>query len=82
MVVRYYDWYIVELTPGKRMGPPEIVAGPELDELKTDDARVLQRTRLIVTMTPSTCRRGRSRITDPTTAVCFASFKIASYWKA
>ena len=50
VVVRYYDSYIVELTPGKRMGPPEIVAGPELDELKTDDARVMQRTRLIVTI--------------------------------
>lgn len=50
VVVRYYDSYIVELTPGKRMGPPEIVAGTELDELKTDDARVLQRTRLTVTI--------------------------------
>ena len=48
VVVRYYDSYIVELTPGKRMGPPEIVAGTELDGLRTDDARVLQRTRLTV----------------------------------
>ena len=50
VVVRYYDSYIVELTPGKRMGPPEIVAGTELDQLKTADARVLQRTRLTVTI--------------------------------
>ena len=50
VVVRYYDSYIVELTPGKRMGPPETVAGAELNELKTDDARVLQRTRLTVTI--------------------------------
>ena len=50
VVVRYYDSYIVELTPGKRMGPPEIVAGAELDALKTDDARVMQRTRITVTI--------------------------------
>ena len=50
VVVRYYDSYIVELTPGKRMGPPEIVTGTELDRLKTDDARVLQRTRLTATI--------------------------------
>jgi Cu/Ag efflux protein CusF len=50
VVVRYYDSYIVELTPGKRMVPPEIVTGTELDELKTDDGRVLQQTRLVVTI--------------------------------
>jgi hypothetical protein len=50
VVVRYYDSYIVELTPGKRMGPPELVAGADLDALKTDDVRVLQRTRLTVTI--------------------------------
>lgn len=50
VVVRYYDSYIVELTPGKRMGPPRILAGPELDGLKTDDVRVLQATRLVVTV--------------------------------
>ena len=50
VVVRYYDSYIVELMPGKRMGPPKIVAGPELEGLKTDDARVLQATRLTVTI--------------------------------
>jgi hypothetical protein len=50
VVVRYYDSYVVEQTPGKRMGPPEIIAGTELDELKTEDARVLQRTRIVVTV--------------------------------
>ena len=50
LFVRYYDSYVVEVTPGKRMGPPQIVTGAELDELKTDDGRVLQRTRLVVTI--------------------------------
>ena len=50
VVVRYYDSYIVALTPGKKMGPPKILAGAELDALKTDDARVLQATRLTVTI--------------------------------
>lgn len=50
VVVRYYDSYIVELTPGKRMTPPEFSTGADLDELKTDDGRVLQRTRLTVTI--------------------------------
>ena len=50
VVVRYYDSYTVEQTPGKRMGPPEMVAGADLDALKTDDARVTQRTRLTVTI--------------------------------
>ena len=50
VVVRYFDSYIVELTPGKRMVPPEIVTGTALDELKTDDGRVLQQTRLVVTI--------------------------------
>jgi hypothetical protein len=50
VVVRYYDSYVVELTPGKRMGPLEATTGTDLDELKTDDGRVLQRTRLTVTI--------------------------------
>jgi hypothetical protein len=50
VVVRYYDSYTVEPTPGKRMGPPEMVTGSKLDELKTDDARELQRTRITVTI--------------------------------
>ena len=50
VVVRYYDSYIVELTPGKRLTSPEFATGTELDELKTDDGRVLQRTRLTVTI--------------------------------
>jgi len=50
VVVRYYDSYIVELTPGKTMRPPKTLAGPALDSLKTDDTRVLQATRLIVTI--------------------------------
>jgi hypothetical protein len=50
VVVRFYDSYTVERTPGKRMGPPEMVTGAELEALKTDDARVMQRTRIIVTI--------------------------------
>ena len=50
VVVRYYDSYVVEPTPGKKMGPPETVAGAELEALKTDDARVTQRMRITVTI--------------------------------
>ena len=50
VVVRFYDSYTVERTPGKRMGPPEMVTGADLDALKTDDARVMQRTRITVTI--------------------------------
>jgi hypothetical protein len=50
VVVRFYDSFTVERTPGKRMGPPEMVTGAALDALKTDDARVMQRTRIIVTI--------------------------------
>jgi Cu/Ag efflux protein CusF len=50
VVVRFYDSYIVEVTPGERMGPPQIASANQLSELKTDDARVLQQTRLVVTV--------------------------------
>ena len=50
VVVRFYDSYTVERTPGKKMGPPEMVTGAELEALKTDDARVMQRTRITVTI--------------------------------
>jgi len=43
-------WYTVERTPGKKMGPPEMVTGAELEALKTDDARVMQQTRITVTI--------------------------------
>jgi hypothetical protein len=50
VVLRYYDSYVVEPTPGKKMGPPETVAGAELDALTTDDTRVTQRMRITVTI--------------------------------
>ena len=50
VVVRFYDSYTVERTPGKKMGPPEMVTGDELEALKTDDARVMQQTRITVTI--------------------------------
>lgn len=50
VVIRYLDSYIVEVTPGERMGPPQIATANELSGLKTDDARVLQQTKLVVTI--------------------------------
>lgn len=50
VMVRYYDSYEVEKTPGKKMGPPETADGVALDSLKTDDARVSQRIRMTVTI--------------------------------
>lgn len=50
VVVRYYDSYIVELTPGERLTPPQIATANELAELTKDDARVLQQTKLVVTI--------------------------------
>ena len=50
VMVRFYDSYIVEVTPGERMGPPKIATRNELDALNTDDARVMQRTQLVVTI--------------------------------
>ena len=34
LIVRYFDSYVVEVTPGKRMVPPQFMTGAELDELK------------------------------------------------
>ncbi len=50
VVVRFYDSYIVEWTPGERMGPPKIASRAELDQLNTDDTRALQRTQIVVTI--------------------------------
>ena len=50
VVVRYYDVYVVEPTPGRKMGPPEMVTGADLEKLKTDDARLTQRSRITVTI--------------------------------
>ena len=50
VVIRYLDSYIVELTPRERMAPPQVASADELSELKTDDVRVLQQTKLVVTI--------------------------------
>jgi hypothetical protein len=50
VVIRYFDSYIVELTPRERMTPPQVASADELSELKTDDVRVLQQTKLVVTI--------------------------------
>jgi hypothetical protein len=50
VVVRYYDAYIVEVTPGARMGPLENTTEAAKEAVKRPDADVLQQTRLVVTI--------------------------------
>lgn len=50
VVVRYYDAYIVQVTPGARMGPMENTTETAKDAVKRPDADVLQQTRLVVTI--------------------------------
>jgi hypothetical protein len=50
VVVRYYDSYIVEVTPGERMAPPATTTADAQKELNRDDASVLQQTKLVVTI--------------------------------
>jgi len=50
VVVRYYDSYIVEVTPGERMSPPTTTTADAQKELNRDDASVLQQTKLVVTI--------------------------------
>ena len=50
VVVRYYDAYIVEVTPGTRMGPIEDTTSAAKDAVKRGDADVMQQVRLVVTI--------------------------------
>ena len=50
VVVRYYDAYIVQVTPGAKMGPVENTTGAAKDAVKRPDAEVLQQVRLVVTI--------------------------------
>jgi hypothetical protein len=50
VAIRYYDSYIVEVTPGERMGPPATTTADAQKELNRDDASVLQQTKLVVTI--------------------------------
>ncbi len=48
--IRYYDAYIVEVTPRARMVPPEDTTGEARRQMDRPDARVLQQARLVVTV--------------------------------
>ena len=50
VVIRYYDSYIVELTPGERLRPPEVTTADAQQRFNRDDASVLQQTKLVVTI--------------------------------
>ena len=50
VVIRYYDSYIVELTPGERMTPPQVTPADQLEAMKNDTARVMQQTKMVVTI--------------------------------
>ena len=50
VVIRYYDSYIVELTPGERMTPPQVTPADRLETMKNDAARVMQQTKMVVTI--------------------------------
>ena len=50
VVIRYYDSYIVELTPGERMTPPQVTPADQLEVMKNDAARVMQQTKMVVTI--------------------------------
>ena len=50
VTIRYYDSYIVELTPGARMAPPENTTAQAQKDLDRDDAGVTQQTKLVVTV--------------------------------
>jgi hypothetical protein len=48
--IRYYDAYIVEVTPRARMVPPEDTTAEARRQMDRPDARVLQQARLVVTV--------------------------------
>jgi hypothetical protein len=50
VTIRFYDSYIVELTPGERMGPPANTTADAQKALDRDDAGVMQQTKLTVTV--------------------------------
>ncbi len=50
VTIRYYDAYIVDLTPGARMGPIENTTAQAQKDLDRPDAGVMQQTKLIVTI--------------------------------
>jgi hypothetical protein len=50
VVVRYYDAYIVDVTPGARMGPIENSTADAEKRITRPDASVMQQLRLVVTI--------------------------------
>ena len=50
VVVRYYDAYIVEVTPGARPGTPQDTTADAKQAVKRPNADVVQQTRLVVTI--------------------------------
>jgi hypothetical protein len=50
VTIRYYDSYIVALTPGARLGPPENTTAQAQKDLDRADAGVTLQTKLVVTV--------------------------------
>jgi Cu/Ag efflux protein CusF len=50
VTIRYYDAYIVAVTPGARMGPPSNTTAEAQQSLDRDNAGVMQQTKLTVTI--------------------------------
>jgi NADPH-dependent 2,4-dienoyl-CoA reductase/sulfur reductase-like enzyme len=50
VIVRFYDAYVAEVTPGARMAPPQNTTEDARKALDRDDARVMQQTKIVVTV--------------------------------
>jgi len=50
VIVRYYDAYIVEVTPNARLTPPQDTTAAAKEAVKRPDADVLQQLQLVVTI--------------------------------
>jgi hypothetical protein len=59
VTVRYYDAYIVEVTPGARMGPIEDTTADAQKGVTRADARVMQQLRQVVTIDAIDATQGR-----------------------
>jgi hypothetical protein len=50
VIIRYFDAYIVEVTPGARLAPVENTTAAAREKVNRPDAEVMQQTRLVVTI--------------------------------
>jgi hypothetical protein len=50
VIVRFYDAYVAEVTPGARMAPPQNTTEDARKALDRADARVMQQTKIVVTI--------------------------------